>query len=124
MMGVEMRNSGYAYTTTISSRYAGEELRAHLAGLYPHSSAAEWQEKLDGGEVTLDGVRATGSERVALGQRLVWNRPPWEEPDAPGEFGILYEDEHLVAVNKPGGLPTLPGGGGSAPAKGERDEGV
>ncbi len=106
-----MLNGGYAYTTMISSRYGGQVLREHLAGLYPHSSAAEWQEKLDGGEVTLDGVAATGSERVASGQTLVWNRPPWVEPDAPREFGVLFEDEHLLAVNKPGGLPTLPGGG-------------
>ena len=29
----------------------------------------------------------------------------------PREFAVLFEDEHLLAVNKPGGLPTLPGGG-------------
>jgi 23S rRNA pseudouridine1911/1915/1917 synthase len=27
------------------------------------------------------------------------------------EFEVLFEDEHLLAVNKPSGLPTLPGGG-------------
>jgi len=42
------------------------------------------------------------------GQTLVWNRPPWIEPDTPQHFEVLFEDAHLLAVNKPGGLPTLP----------------
>ena len=45
------------------------------------------------------------------GQTLVWNRPPWFEPDAPRHFEVLLEDRDLLAVNKPSGLPTLPGGG-------------
>jgi 23S rRNA pseudouridine1911/1915/1917 synthase len=106
-----MLNRGYAYTTIISSRYHGQTLLSHLAALYPHSSAEDWQDKLNRGEVTLDGVAASGSESVALGQTLVWNRPPWREPDAPRHFEVLFEDAHLLAVNKPSGLPTLPGGG-------------
>ena len=62
-------------------------------------------------EVTLNGVTATGSESVTLGQTLIWNRPPWIEPDSPRHFEVLFEDRHLLAVNKPSGLPTLPGGG-------------
>lgn len=106
-----MLNRGYAYTTIISSKYHGQNLLSHLASLYPHSTQQEWQEKLNNGEVTLDGVSATGGESVELGQTLVWNRPPWMEPDAPQHFEVLFEDAHLLAVDKPSGLPTLPGGG-------------
>jgi 23S rRNA pseudouridine1911/1915/1917 synthase len=106
-----MLNRGYAYTSTISSKEQGRALLAHLAGLYLHSTPEEWQRNLDEGEVTLDGVSARGSESLASGQTLVWNRPPWIEPDAPQHFEVLFEDEHLLAVNKPSGLPTLPGGG-------------
>jgi len=104
-------NRGYAYETIISSKYHGQSLLSHLARLYPHSTPQAWQEKLNNGEVTLDGRTATGSEAVSLGQTLVWNRPPWIEPDCPQHFEILFEDSHLLAVNKPSGLPTLPGGG-------------
>ena len=106
-----MLNRGYAYTTIISSKDRGRNLLSHLASLYTHSTAQAWQQNLDDGEVTLDGVIATGSESLALGQTLVWNRPPWIEPDAPQEFEVLFEDAYLLAVNKPSGLPTLPGGG-------------
>jgi 23S rRNA pseudouridine1911/1915/1917 synthase len=106
-----MLNRGYAYTTLISSNDHGRTLLSHLASLYPHSSPQAWQQKLDNGEVTVNGVAATGSESLTSGQTLVWNRPPWIEPDAPQHFEVLFHDDHLLAVNKPGGLPTLPGGG-------------
>jgi len=106
-----MLNRGYAYTTIISSKYDGQNLLSHLASLYPHSTAEAWQQKLKNGDVTLNGVTATGGESVTVGQALVWNRPPWIEPDSPQHFEVLFEDSHLLAVNKPGGLPTLPGGG-------------
>jgi len=106
-----MLNRGYAYTTIIGSKHHGQTLLSHLASLYPHSTPQAWQQKLNNGEVTLNGVTATGSESVTSGQTLVWNRPPWMEPDAPQHFEVLLDDAHLLAVNKPSGLPTLPGGG-------------
>jgi 23S rRNA pseudouridine1911/1915/1917 synthase len=106
-----MLNQGYAYTTIISSKYHGQTLLAHLASLYLHSTPQAWQQNLDNGEVTLNGVIATGSESLASGQTLVWNRTPWIEPDAPQHFEVLLDDPYLLAVNKPSGLPTLPGGG-------------
>lgn len=106
-----MRNQGYAYTSTIGIEDQGRDLLAHLAKLYPHSSAEAWQQNLNNGEVTLDGRIATGGELPRAGQVLVWNRPPWVEPDAPLRFDVLFGDAHLLAVDKPSGLPTLPGGG-------------
>jgi 23S rRNA pseudouridine1911/1915/1917 synthase len=106
-----MLNHGYAYTTIISSKYRGQTLLSHLASLYPHSTLQAWQQNLNNGEVTLNGVIAIGSELVTSGQTLVWNRPPWIEPDTPQHFEVLLDDPYLLAVNKPSGLPTLPGGG-------------
>jgi 23S rRNA pseudouridine1911/1915/1917 synthase len=106
-----MLNRGYAYTTIIGSKDHGRVLLGHLASLYPHSSAHAWQQHLDHGEVTLDGAMAAGSESLQAGQTLVWRRPPWVEPEAPQHFEVLFDDPDLLAVNKPGGLPTLPGGG-------------
>jgi 23S rRNA pseudouridine1911/1915/1917 synthase len=106
-----MLNRGYAYTTVISRKHQGQTLLSHLASLYPHSTPQAWQQKLNNGEVTLNSVTATGRESVTSGQTLVWNRPPWIEPDVPQHFAVLFEDPHLLAVSKPSGLPTLPGAG-------------
>ncbi len=114
-------NQGYAYTTIIrskdlssgdlSSGDQGRTLLSHLASLYTHSTLQAWQQNLNNGEVTVDGVTATGGESLTSGQTVVWNRPPWIEPDTPQHFEVLFENPYLLAVNKPGGLPTLPGGG-------------
>jgi 23S rRNA pseudouridine1911/1915/1917 synthase len=106
-----MLNRGYAYTTIISSKHHGQPLLFHLASLYTHSPPQAWQQRLNNGEITIDGVTANGSEAFTFGQTLVWNRPPWNEPDCPQHFEVLFEDPQLLAVNKPSGLPTLPGGG-------------
>jgi 23S rRNA pseudouridine1911/1915/1917 synthase len=105
-----MLNRGYAYTAIISKSH-GRTLLSHLASLYPHSTPQAWQQNLSNREVTLNGITAAGSESLTSGQTLVWNRPPWNEPDPPQHFEVLFDDPHLLAVNKPGGLPTLPGGG-------------
>jgi 23S rRNA pseudouridine1911/1915/1917 synthase len=106
-----MLNRGYAYTTVIGSKDHRRTLLSHLASLYPHSTPQAWQQNLNRREVTVNGVIATGSESLLSGQTLVWNRPPWIEPDAPQQFRVLFDDPYLLAVDKPGGLPTLPGGG-------------
>jgi 23S rRNA pseudouridine1911/1915/1917 synthase len=106
-----MLNRGHAYTTIISGKDHGRILLSHLASLYPHSTRLAWQQNLNNREVTLNGVTATGSESLTAGQTLVWNRPPWVEPDTPQHFEVLLDDPYLLAVNKPGGLPTLPGSG-------------
>ncbi|MBB5377477.1 23S rRNA pseudouridine1911/1915/1917 synthase [Deinococcus metalli] len=102
-------NRGYAYTTAVP--HGGQTVLAFLSARYTHSDAATWAARLAAGEVELDGARAHGPEVLRAGQVLVWHRPPWPEADAPLHYGVLYEDGALLAVDKPSGLPTLPGGG-------------
>lgn len=106
-----VRNQGYAYTSTIGPQHQGQRLLSHLAALYPHTSAAQWQQRLQQGELSLDGRPAEGTEVLRPGQTLVWQRPAWWEEATPQHFTVLWEDEHLLAVDKPRGLPTVPGGG-------------
>lgn len=106
-----MRNEGYSYRSVIGSECDGEVLLSHLVRVYGHSDEESWRGRIARGEVMLDGITAGGEEVVRRGQELVWNRRPWVEPDAPREFEVLFEDEWLLAVNKPSGLPTLPSGG-------------
>ena len=106
-----MLNQGYAYTSKINLKSNGQSLLAHLAEHFDHSNIEAWQQNLNRGEVTLDGITASGEEALATGQILVWRRPPWEEPVTPQCFQTIFEDDYLLAVNKPSGLPTIPGAG-------------
>ncbi len=58
----------------------------------------------------LNGGRVDVETELERGQRLTYDREAWEEPDAPRKFDVLYEDEQIIAVDKPSGLPVLPGG--------------
>jgi 23S rRNA pseudouridine1911/1915/1917 synthase len=106
-----MLNQGYVYTAMIAGKHGGRNLLDHLALQYPQATRKEWMRRLNGGEVTLNQAVADGSEIIEAGELLAWNRPPWLEPEAPRHFDVLFEDEDLLAVSKPSGLPTLPGAG-------------
>ncbi|KAL5195424.1 RNA pseudouridine synthase 5 [Glycine soja] len=45
-----------------------------------------------------------------VGSKLIYHRLPWKEPDAPHMIDVLYEDDDMIALNKPSGLQVLPGG--------------
>lgn len=109
-LGMAM-NRGWSYREQIDAKGAGQTLLDYLASTRMHSTSAEWAERLDRGEVELEGVRAQGAVILRAGQTVVWHRPPWNEPDAPSHFDVLYEDAAIVAVDKPSGLQTMPAGG-------------
>lgn len=104
-------NSGWSYTERIEPDRAGRSVLAHLVARYRHSSPEEWAERIGQGEVELDGLRAEVNTQLNAGQLLVWHRPPWDEPDVPLHYEVLHEDEAILALVKPSGLPTMPAGG-------------
>jgi 23S rRNA pseudouridine1911/1915/1917 synthase len=106
-----LRNQGFAYREQIGSGAMGRSALDHLADRYRHSSRERWVERLAAGEVELDGRRASGTERLRGGQILTWNRPAWVEAAVPQSLKLVHEDEALLVVDKPSGLPTVPGGG-------------
>ncbi len=104
-------NGGFRYEEWIGAPESGRKVLAHLALRHPLASEAEWLRRIESGEVFLGEAQAHGEDVLRAGQRLVWARPPWIEPEVPAATAILHEDEDLLAVAKPSGLPTLPGGG-------------
>jgi 23S rRNA pseudouridine1911/1915/1917 synthase len=57
---------------------------------------------------SLEGVHMRPNARVAAGQIIVLWRPPWDEVEVPTDIGILHEDEYILIINKPAGLPVHP----------------
>jgi len=104
-------NGGFRYLEQIGSAESGRTVLAHLTIRYPLASEAEWRNRIESGQVFIEDHPAQGDEVLRAGQRLVWLRPPWVEPDVPLATALLYEDGDLLAAAKPSGLPTLPGGG-------------
>src|SRR5687767_7236798 len=104
-------NAGFEYREQIGPEAAGRTVLEHLAARHRHSTIAVWRERIDAGEVFLGQARAAPSGVLRPGDWLAWRRPPWEEPPAPLAFAVLHRDDHLLAVAKPRGLPSIPNGG-------------
>lgn len=104
-------NQGFEYREQVGPEAVGQTVLAYLARRYRHSSQALWRKRIAGGEVRLGGATAAVTDLLRAGQSLVWRRPPWQEPPVPLAFAILFRDQHLLAVAKPRGLPSIPNGG-------------
>jgi 23S rRNA pseudouridine1911/1915/1917 synthase len=104
-------NAGFSYREIVGPDAAGRTLVDHLARRHRHSSAGEWRERIDAGRVLVDGLPSIAGAVLRAGQSVVWNRPPWSEPDAPLTWALLHRDDDILAAAKPAGLPTMAGGG-------------
>jgi 23S rRNA pseudouridine1911/1915/1917 synthase len=93
---------------------AGRRLDAWLARSLPELSRARLQALIAEGRVLLEGAPPRPSARVRAGQRLVVDVPPPRAAEPRAEdipLDVVYEDEHLLVVNKPAGLAVHPGAG-------------
>ena len=82
----------------------------------PEFSRSHLQQLVAGGHVRLDGALATtASRRVRAGQALALELVPTEESRAyvaqAMPLAVLYEDEHLLVLDKPAGLVVHPAPG-------------
>lgn len=104
-------NDGYRFRHCVGPEAVGLTPAQYLHLAFGHSSREQWQQRIDAGEIWLSGNQLCGEESLRPGQQLDWLRPGWIEPEVPLDWSEVYRDEQLLAVNKPSGLPTLPGGG-------------
>ena len=105
---------------TIAAEQAGVRLDQIVHDAIPGLSRAAAQRLVDEGRVTLDGAAKTRSTRVQRGQVVAIDQPaaevvPEEVPTVL-EPRIVFEDEHLVVVDKPIGLITHSAPGSPGPS--------
>jgi 23S rRNA pseudouridine1911/1915/1917 synthase len=105
-----MKNKGYDYPDRISASDEGVAVAVFYAVHYPHSTEDNWRRRIQSGQVLLNGRPALPDEFLTRGDRLTYHRLPWDEPEAPTDFGTLFEDGDVLVLAKPSGLPVLPGG--------------
>lgn len=119
-------------TYTIKPEDAGQRLDKALLHMFPQLNFTAVNKLCRKGQIRLDGKRVKGNERIEVGQVVKF--PPMLAQQAEvtqGEEGgvnlltltpaerkwlkglILFQDEHLLVLNKPAGVPVQAGSGHS-----------
>ena len=113
-MSVSPTNAVASRQARIPLEAAGQRLDRALAELFPEFSRSRLSAWIKSGEVLLDGQVPRGRDAVRGGEivllEALLEAATASEPEAIA-LSILYEDEHLLVVNKPAGLVVHPGAG-------------
>jgi 23S rRNA pseudouridine1911/1915/1917 synthase len=98
----------------VSEGQARERLDRVCALAWPDRSRSEIQRWIDEGCVTVDGTVATRTLKPKAGARVEAQPPPPPPSDAVPEaipITVVFEDAHLLVVDKPAGLVVHPAPG-------------
>ncbi len=100
---------------TVAPDQAGRRLDIALADHLTELSRSALQEMIKSGAVTVDGKAGKPSQKLRGGERVACTLPAAPVPvtvqPTRMDLPIIYEDEHLIAVDKPAGLVVHPGAG-------------
>jgi len=103
-----------AQTITFQVESGGERLDKAVVVIVPDLSRAVVQRLVKGGQVSVNGRVSKPSYRVEVGDEVVVRvpakRPPQVLPEQV-ELDVIYEDEHLLMINKPSGMVVHPAQG-------------
>ena len=78
---------------------------------FPGVPSDVWLQRMENGDVVDDqGIAVTKQCAYAPKRRLYYYRAVEAEPRIPFEAVVLWQDEHLLVVDKPHFLPVLPSG--------------
>jgi 23S rRNA pseudouridine1911/1915/1917 synthase len=94
---------------------AGERLDKLAASRFPDLSRARVQQLIAAGLVEVDGAPAAASDRPRAGARVLLRLPEVAAPRLDPvqlDLPVLYDDEHLLVIDKPAGFAVHPGAGG------------
>jgi 23S rRNA pseudouridine1911/1915/1917 synthase len=86
----------------------GQRLDVFLVSQFRRTSRTRAQMIIKASAYDASGKPLRVNDRVVAEQRICLWRAPWDETPVPRHVDVVYEDEHLLAVDKPAGLPVHP----------------
>ncbi len=87
---------------------AGMRLDRFVQTQLKRSSRTRAQQIVRSSAFSAEGLRVRGSDRVRAEQHILLWRDPWDETPVPTDLPVLHEDDALLAVDKPAGVPVHP----------------
>jgi 23S rRNA pseudouridine1911/1915/1917 synthase len=105
----------------VPAECAGWRLDATLAKLFSEHSRSRLQGWLKAGLILVDGSAAEGKRKVYGGERIKFDldaavppAPTLAESAEDIPLSVVFEDEHLMVIDKPAGLVVHPGNGNAS----------
>lgn len=92
----------------VAREHAGQRLDRYIQTRIPRLSRTRAQRIVQACAFRDDGTRRRCSDRVRESETVLIVRPRFEEPETPQEFGVIHEDDSVLVVDKPAGLPMHP----------------
>ena len=99
-------------TYTIPEGVRRERADKLLAQAFPEHSRSAFQRALEAGLVSVDGKVIAQDVEVKAGQVLAFSFPestPMELKPVDIPLNVIFEDKHLIVLNKPAGMVVHPG---------------
>ncbi|MGB1250483.1 MAG: RluA family pseudouridine synthase [Candidatus Promineifilaceae bacterium] len=91
-------------TSKVPSPHKNKTLIDYLTSRYTYLDRETWLERIAEGRFTYNDVLATADTVLRQGGKVVYDVPPFPQPDANFDYSVIFEDQWLVAVNKPANL--------------------
>ena len=105
-----------SYRYVVSAEDAGQRLDRYLASRSLPHTRSQLKQFIDGGSCLVNGQPGRPSNKVRAGDEVVLTPPAPEPSTAVAEqipLCVLYEDEHLIVVDKAAGMVVHPAPGHS-----------
>jgi 23S rRNA pseudouridine1911/1915/1917 synthase len=99
---------------TVGAAEAGRRLDLWLSARLPDLSRTRIKALVDGGSVAVNGAARKAAHRLKAGERVEVVVPPAAPEEMAAEaipLTIVFEDAHVLVVDKPAGMVTHPGAG-------------
>ena len=107
----ELAPSNTAPNNTAPNNTAPTTIADYLIARFYPNDPQIIHARFNTGEVRLDdGTILTSDSPYMPGERIWYFRELADEPQLPSDMPVLYEDEHVLAIDKPHFLPTTPRG--------------
>jgi 23S rRNA pseudouridine1911/1915/1917 synthase len=92
------------FRCTVPRQFGGMPLEAYLAQRFTYQTLPQWREIVAQGRVRVGGAVAAGGATVAGGAEICYEPEEFEEPAADLNYRVVYEDDWLLGIDKPGDL--------------------
>ena len=92
----------------VPNELAGQRLDRFVQYRMPRLTRTRAQKIVRSSAFRLDGTPRRPSDLVRCGETVYLVRERFSEPDTPLEFGVIHQDETVLLVDKPAGLPMHP----------------